>query len=120
MTRLALGLALLAAGCSDAAPPPGSAPSPAPGSAAPLPAPTIQVLDYACESGETVQVAYPDVETAVLAYRDAAYELRFDASSTAEGATYADAEWSWRTVGGAGELSPAGGEVVERCAQAER
>ena len=117
MTRLALGLALLAAGCSDAAPTPGSAPSPAPGSAAPLPVPTVQVLDYACESGETVQVAYPDIETAVIAYQDAAYELAFDASSTAEGATYADATWSWRTAGGTGELSPAGGEVRERCEQ---
>ena len=115
--RLAAACAL-AAGCSDAAPPDSPRPL-TPESAAPPPAATLRPLDYACASGETIQVAYPDVETAVVAYQGVASELVFDARATTEGATYADATWSWRTVGGAGELS-VDGEVVEQCEQEER
>jgi membrane-bound inhibitor of C-type lysozyme len=51
---------------------------------------------YLCDSGLTVAVAYPDPQTAQVAYRDRTYVLR--AAPAASGARYADAEVEWRSL----------------------
>lgn len=92
---LGLGMAALAlavSGCERTAEPVVSPPEPtalvteaAPPSAT-----------YLCDSGLSVAVAYPDPQTAQVAYRDRTYVLR--AAPAASGARYADAEVEWRSL----------------------
>ncbi|HVL40595.1 MAG TPA: MliC family protein, partial [Brevundimonas sp.] len=67
-------LALIAAaGCTPEAEAPPAAPvEPVPAPAGPMPAP----ISYACESGQSVSVAYPDTATAQLTYKGQTYVLR--------------------------------------------
>lgn len=98
---LGLGMAALAlavSGCERAAEPA----EPAEPAASP-PEPTVPVVEaapasatYLCDSGLTVAVAYPDPQTAQVAYRDRTYVLR--AAPAASGARYADAEVEWRSL----------------------
>lgn len=82
-------------------------------------------VGYACESGKTIAVAYPDAQTARLAYDGRDYVLT--SSSAASGALYAGQGLEWRTVSREGleaaTLSrrgpgdQAGGAVIERCSR---
>lgn len=77
------------------APTPPVQPSPAP--AGPLPAP----LDYACQGGQAIKVAYVDTATAQLTWKGKAYTLR--AAQSASGARYLGSGLEWRTAAGDGE-----------------
>ena len=117
---LTSGLALLAAGCSQEKP------------TAPIEAPAAQgsaAVGYACESGKTVVVAYPDVQTARLSYEGKDYILTNVVS--ASGARYVGQGLEWWTAsrgetengtlsragqdGGQGDQ--AGGVIIERCSR---
>ena len=78
-----------AAACSPEAeaPPAPVTPSPAP---AGTPAPPVA---YACESGQSVTVAYPDTANAQLTYRGQSYTLR--TVQSASGARYAGSGLEW-------------------------
>ncbi|AYG93862.1 DUF4232 domain-containing protein [Brevundimonas naejangsanensis] len=120
MTRsaivLTVCLGLLAAACSrqDAAQP-----------TSPVEAPEGQPLatvGYACESGRTIAVVYPDAQTARLTYDGRDYLLT--SAVSASGARYAGEGLEWRTASrGAQEsavltrLDPDGGAVIERCSR---
>jgi len=65
--------------------------------------PTAPVADVApvsatfvCDSGLAVAVAYPDTQSAQVAYRDRIFALR--AAPAASGARFADAEIEWRSL----------------------
>lgn len=115
-TVLTACLGLLAAACSrEDAPQPTS----------PVEAPAGQPLaavGYACESGRTIAVVYPDAQTARLTY-DGRDHLLTSAVS-ASGARYAGEGLEWRTASrGAQEnatltrLGPDSGAVIERCSR---
>ncbi|MFN3354198.1 MAG: MliC family protein, partial [Brevundimonas sp.] len=72
----------LVAACSreDAQPPRPVEPAPAPAT------PAVPAVGYACESGQTVSVAYGADETARLTYQGQAYDLRLAPSGS--GARY--------------------------------
>lgn len=92
---LGLGLAALAlavSGCERAAEPVAAPPEPT----APVVEAATASATYLCDSGLTVAVAYPDPQTAQVAYRDRTYVLR--AAPAASGARYADAEVEWRSL----------------------
>ncbi|HYC67496.1 DUF4232 domain-containing protein [Brevundimonas sp.] len=117
----ALSIVALSAACTQEAetPPQPVEPSPAP---ATPPAPPIS---YACESGQSVTVAYPDTATARLTYRGQAYALR--TVQSASGARYAGSELEWWTVTRDGQESATlsrlgpnddvGVAVLERCSR---
>jgi membrane-bound inhibitor of C-type lysozyme len=80
-----VAVAALMAGCSrEAAAPPAQPQAPAPTAVQTPPAPPI---GYACESGKTVVVQYPDTSTAQLTYNGQTYALR--TVQAASGARYA-------------------------------
>lgn len=92
---LSLGMAALVlavSGCERAAEPVASPPEPT----APVVEAAPASATYLCDSGLTVAVAYPDPQTAQVAYRDRTYVLR--AAPAASGARYADAEVEWRSL----------------------
>jgi len=110
-----------AAACSPEAetPPAPVTPSPAPaGTAAPP-------VSHACESGQSVTVAYPDTATALLTYKAQNYTLR--TVQSASGARYAGSglEWWSATRDGAesatlsrlGPNEDVGVAVLERCSR---
>jgi len=112
---------LAGAACSpDAESPPAPvAPSPAPaGTSAPP-------VSYACESGQSVSVGYPDAATAELTYKGQSYTLR--TVQSASGARYAGSglEWWSATRDGAesatlsrlGPNEDVGVAVLERCSR---
>lgn len=112
-----LGLTVVA--CSQDTP---SAP------AAPVEAPISQPaaeVGYACESGKTIAVTYPDTETARLSYDGRDYVLT--SAVSASGARYAGQGLEWWTASRNGQesatlnrLGPndqAGGAVIERCSR---
>ena len=117
----ALSIAALSAACTQEAeaPPQPVAPSPA---AATPPAPPIS---YACESGQSVTVAYPDTATAQLTYRARTYALR--TVQSASGARYTGSDLEWWTVTRDGQESATlsrlgpnddvGVAVLERCSR---
>lgn len=116
-TILTVCLGLLAAACSrqDAAQP-----------TSPVEAPEGQPLaavGYACESGRTIAVVYPDAQTARLTYDGRDYLLT--SAVSASGARYAGEGLEWRTASRGGQengtLSRLGQKmedaVVERCSR---
>jgi membrane-bound inhibitor of C-type lysozyme len=115
-------LALLAAAaCSPDAgtPPVPVTPSPATAGA---PAPPVS---YACESGQSVTVAYPDAATAQLTYKGQGYTLR--TVQSASGARYAGTGLEWwsatrdgsesATLSRLGPNEDVGVAVLERCSR---
>jgi len=115
-------LALLAAAaCTPEAetPPAPVTPSPAPAAAAAPP------VSYACESGQSITVAYPDTATALLTYRGQSYTLR--TVQSASGARYAGSGLEWwsatrdgsesATLSRLGPNEDVGVAVLERCSR---
>ena len=116
-------IAALLAACS----PPAEEPAPAPMPEA-TPAPTttdIRAVSYACESGRTVAVRYPDAQSAVLTY--GGREVTLKTATSASGARYAGEGLEWWTANRDGQetatlrrLGPnqdVGVAVLERCAR---
>ncbi len=114
-------LSLTLAACSPEAEQP-----PAPVDPAPQPTtPAAPAIGYACESGQTVEVQYPDTATAQLTYKGQSYVLRATPSPT--GARYAGPGLEWVTASADGQeratlsrLGPngdIGAAVLERCAR---
>lgn len=116
-------LALIAtAGCTPEAEAPPVAPvEPVPAPAAPVGAP----ISYACESGQSVTVGYPDASTAQLTYKGQAYVLR--TVQAASGARFTGSGMEWQTATADGQerttlsrLGPnqdVGVAVLERCSR---
>lgn len=99
---------------------------PAPVDPSPQPTtPTAPAIGYACESGQTVDVQYPDTATAQLSYKGQTYVLRATPSPT--GAHYAGPGLEWVTASADGQeratlsrLGPnsdIGVAVLERCSR---
>jgi membrane-bound inhibitor of C-type lysozyme len=86
-------LALLAACGDDPEPPIVVPPEPVAPPAAPLAGPP---LAYACESGQSVTVAYPDGATAQVTYKGRAYAMRIARSGS--GARYTGSGLEWWTA----------------------
>lgn len=117
----ALSIVSLSAACTQEAetPPEPVEPSPAPS------APAAPPISYACESGQSVTVAYPDTATAQLTYRGQAYTLR--TVQSASGARYTGSNLEWSTVTRDGQESATlsrlgpnddvGVAVLERCSR---
>lgn len=114
--------ALLMASCSREAPPP----PPAPPQTAQLPAtPPAPPIGYACESGKTVMVQYPDTATAQLNYNGQTYLLR--TVPAASGARYAGSSIEWwaatsdgqesATLSRLGPNQDVGVAILERCSR---
>jgi len=120
----ALSIVALTAACAQEAeaPPEPVEPSPAPS------APAAPPISYACESGQSVTVAYPDTATAQLTYGGQAYTLR--TVQSASGARYAGPDLEWATVNRDGQESATlsrlgpndqvGVTVLERCSSSCR
>ncbi|HYC96733.1 DUF4232 domain-containing protein [Brevundimonas sp.] len=111
-----------AAGCTPEAEAPPTAPvEPTPAPAGPMPPP----VSYACESGQSVTVAYPDTATAQLTYKGQAYVLR--TVQAASGARFIGSGMEWQTATATGQeaatlsrLGPnqdVGIAVLERCSR---
>ncbi|WP_296175530.1 DUF4232 domain-containing protein [uncultured Brevundimonas sp.] len=123
MTRSAVALlsclGLTVAACSQEAPPAPTSPVEAPT------AQTAAAVGYACESGKTIAVTYPDTETARVSYDGRDYVLT--SAVSASGARYAGQGLEWWTASRNGQesgtlsrLGPndqAGGAVIERCSR---
>lgn len=123
MTRSAVALlsclSLTVAACSQETPPAPTSPVEAPM------AQTAAAVGYACESGKTIAVTYPDTETARLSYDGRDYVLT--SAVSASGARYAGQGLEWWTASRNGQesgmlsrLGPndqAGGAVIERCSR---
>lgn len=117
----ALSIAALASACTQEAeaPPQPVEPSPAPQTASAPP------ISYACESGQSVTVAYPDSASAQLTYRGQAYVLRL--VEAASGARYAGSGLEWwtatrdgsesATLSRLGPNEDVGVAVLERCSR---
>ncbi len=116
---LTAGLGLLVAGCSQEKP---AEPT------SPIEAPAVQdaaAVGYACESGKTVVVAYPDAQTARVSYEGKDYVLTSVVS--ASGARYAGQGLEWwtasrgetesGTLSRMGQGDQAGGVIIERCSR---
>ena len=86
-------------------------------------APPVPPVGYACESGKTVSVQYPDTATASVVYVNQTYVMRTTPSPT--GARYAGSGMEWWTTTGNGQeqatlsrLGPnqdVGVAILERC-----
>lgn len=110
-----------AAACSPETetPPAPVTPSPAPAGT------TAPPVSYACESGQSVTVAYPDTATAQLTYRGQSYTLR--TVQSASGARYAGSGLEWwsatrdgsesATLSRLGPNEDVGVAVLERCSR---
>lgn len=116
---LTAGLGLLVAGCSQEKP---AEPT------SPIEPPATQdaaAVGYACESGKTVVVAYPDAQTARVSYEGKDYVLISVVS--ASGARYAGQGLEWwtasrgetesGTLSRMGQGDQAGGVIIERCSR---
>lgn len=115
-------LALIAAaGCTpDAESPPAPVtPSPAPAG------PAAPPISYACESGQSVTVAYPDTSTAQLTYRAQSYTMRTVQAASGARFTGSGMEW-WiaaregsenATLSRLGPNDDVGVAVLERCSR---
>ncbi len=112
-------LGLLVAGCSQEKP---AEPT------SPIEAPAVQdaaAVGYACESGKTVVVAYPDAQTARVFYEGKDYVLTSVVS--ASGARYAGQGLEWwtasrgetesGTLSRMGQGDQTGGVIIERCSR---
>ncbi|MBU1345617.1 MAG: DUF4232 domain-containing protein [Alphaproteobacteria bacterium] len=88
-------------------------------------APTTPAIGYACESGQTVTVQYPDTATASIAYRGQTYALRLVPSGS--GARYSGSGLEWwiaardgqenATLSRLGPNQDVGVSVLERCSR---
>ncbi|WP_292263622.1 DUF4232 domain-containing protein [Brevundimonas sp.] len=118
----AVAVMALAAACTQQGaeqPPQPVEPSPAPQTP---PAPPV---GYACESGQTVEVQYPDASTAQVTYKGQTYTLRTVVS--ASGARYAGSGLEWwsaargpqetATLSRLGPNDDVGVAVLERCSR---
>ncbi|WP_343053105.1 DUF4232 domain-containing protein [Brevundimonas lenta] len=95
--------------------------TPSPATAAPVTPP----VSYACESGQSITVAYPDTSTAQLTYKGQAFTLR--TAQTGSGARYVGSGLEWWTANRDGtesatlsRLGPnedVGSAVLERCSR---
>lgn len=114
-------LALTVAACS-----PESEQPPAPVPPSPVPTtPAAPPVSYACESGQSISVAYPDTSTAQLTYQGRTYALR--TVQAASGARYIGSDIEWWTANRDGtesatlsRLGPneeVGSVVLERCSR---
>lgn len=117
----ALSIVALSAACTREAEAP-----PEPVQPAPAPAPRLATtVSYACESGQSVAVAYPDASSAQVTWGGRTYTMR--SVEAASGARYAGSglEWWTATRGGieSGTLSrlgpdrDVGGSTLERCSR---
>jgi membrane-bound inhibitor of C-type lysozyme len=107
--------------CSPEAgsPPAPTTPSPAPAGT------TAPPVSYACESGQSVTVGYPDTATAQLTYKGQSYTLR--TVQSASGARYAGSGLEWwsatrdgsesATLSRLGPNEDVGVAVLERCSR---
>ena len=96
-----------------------------PPAAATSQAPPVPPVGYACESGKTVTVQYPDTATANVAYLNQTYAMRTTPSPT--GARYAGSAMEWWTTTANGQeqatlsrLGPnqdVGVAILERCSR---
>ena len=123
MTRSAVALlsclGLTLAACSQEAPPAPTSPVEAPT------AQTAAAVGYACESGKTIAVTYPDTETARVSYDRRDYVLT--SAVSASGARYVGQGLEWWTASRNGQesgtlsrLGPndaTGGTIIERCSR---
>ena len=93
---------------------------------APTPAgPTAPAIGYACESGQTVSLQYPDTATAQLTYKGQLYPLRLVPAGS--GARYAGSGLEWwiatrdgqesATLSRLGPNEDVGVAVLERCSR---
>lgn len=88
-------------------------------------APTAPPIGYACESGQTVTVQYPDTATASVAYKGQTYALRLVPSGS--GARYSGSGVEWwiatregsesATLSRLGPNEDVGVAVLERCSR---
>jgi membrane-bound inhibitor of C-type lysozyme len=88
-------------------------------------APAAPAIGYACESGQTVTVQYPDTATASVAYKGQTYALRLVPS--ASGARYSGSGVEWwiavregaenATLSRLGPNDDVGVAVLERCSR---
>ena len=88
-------------------------------------APTAPPIGYACESGQTVTVQYPDTATASVAYKGQTYALRLVPSGS--GARYSGSGLEWwiatregmesATLSRLGPNEDVGVAVLERCSR---
>lgn len=114
---------ILAAACTPDAGNPPAPDAPAPASADP--AVLSPPVSYACESGQSITVAYPDTATAQLTYKGQTYTLR--TVQTASGARYAGSDLEWwsaaregsesATLSRLGPNEEVGVAVLERCSR---
>lgn len=114
-------LALTVAACSQEAAEPPAPVSPSPTTATPAAPP----VSYACESGQSVTVSYPDTSTAQLTYQDQTYTLR--TVQAASGARYTGSGIEWwtatrdgtesATLSRLGPNEEVGSAVLERCSR---
>lgn len=113
---------IAAAGCTQEPEAPPTAPvEPVPAPARPVGTP----ISYACESGQSVTVGYPDTSTAQLTYKGQTYTLRTVQAAT--GARFTGSGVEWQTVAGDGQESATlsrlgpnqdvGVAVLERCSR---
>lgn len=113
---------IAAAGCTQEAEAPPTPP------VEPVPAPTGPVgspISYACESGQSVSVGYPDTATAQLTWKGQTYVLR--TVQAASGARFTGSGMEWRTATANGQESATlsrlgpnqdvGVAVLERCSR---
>lgn len=117
----AVSIAALAAACTPEAeaPPQPVEPSPAPQ------APAAPPVSYACESGQSIAVAYPDASTAQLTYKGQTYVLR--TAQSASGARFVGSGVEWwiasrgdtetATLSRLGPDEEIGTVVLERCSR---
>ena len=122
LRRLSAAVAVL--GLAGACTPPQEAQPPTPVTPSPQPQ-TGQVppVGYACESGQTIDVRYPDGETAQIAYKGQSYTLR--SAPSASGARYSGSGLEWwattregresATLSRLGPNEDVGVAVLERC-----
>lgn len=120
-TAFAFSIIALTAACTPEAetPPQPVEPAPAPS------APVAPAVSYACESGQSIAVAYPDASSAQVSYRGQTYTLR--SVEAASGARYAGSglEWWAATRDGVenaslsrlGPNQDVGVAVLERCSR---
>lgn len=111
----------LTAACTQEVETPPRPVEPAPVASAPVAPP----ISYACESGQSVTVAYPDAATAQLAYKGQSYLLR--TAQSGSGARYAGSGLEWWTATRGGQESATlsrlgpndavGVAVLERCSR---
>ncbi len=117
-----VGATTLSACSREASEPPQVVPQTPPVAAPQLTGPAIS---YACDSGQTITVRYPDAATASLAYKGQIYGLRSVPSAT--GTRYTGSGLEWRTetraaqeTGVLGRIDPdpnLGVGEIERCAR---